>query len=384
VRLPQLKVIQDEVREPVHCSQNDYCSSCRLYEKNGGRCEGCTKKHRAEMRQEFQWCYQECHTCTGYKATVTAVCCRSPLKNMYLDAVTQNPDNWNEPKFEITARDRLEFKRKAIAHLSQKCNFTATVGDAFADHAVVATNMKVVVKPSGKGFVSDDLHDYLSLSKRTKIILTTMDIDDHLESAWREEFYADPALYEKVGISYWMPLAFSTFNGTDARMHHYYQFCRTYYAMERSKAHFVPAYYRVPGIRLDDLIMRALEKVPQIMFNAQFLGSKTSDNLRVQLGHVRSWHQFAPANVAFWFVGASTPTFFHNVRKLIGERDAYFISGKPLYMSLWGQRMKKDGNERDLTPDDHPEKPQLVADNFKTFRKLVKKWNKPQKEEATT
>jgi hypothetical protein len=119
MRLPQLKVIQEEVREAVHCSQHDYCSSCNLFHKNGGRCEGCTKKHRADMKQEFNWCYQECHSCTGYKATVTAVCCRSPLKNMYLDAVTQNPDDWNKPLYTYTARERLQFKSKAVFHFSE-------------------------------------------------------------------------------------------------------------------------------------------------------------------------------------------------------------------------------------------------------------------------
>lgn len=377
MRLPQLKVIQDEVREPVSCSQHDYCSSCNLFHKNGGRCEGCTPKHKAEMKQEFGWCYQECHSCTGYKTTVTAVCCRSPLKNMYLDAVTQNPDNWNEPKFTFTPRDLLTFKRKAIFHFSQKCNAKSTVASALAGVPVIATNMKVVVKPNGKGFVSDDLHDFLSLSKRTKIILTTMDIDDHLENAWNEEFYTDPSLYERVGVSYWMPLGFTTTQDKDARMHRYYQFCRTMLATEKSKAHFFPAYYRYPGLRLDDLIMPAIEAIPNLMFNCQFLGSATSDNLAITLRMIKSWHEFAPKRNAFWFVGASTPTFFHNVRKIIGDRDAYFVSGKPLYMTLWGQRMKKDGNERDLLPDDHPEKPDLVRDNYKMFKKLVKKWNKP-------
>lgn len=380
MRLPQLRVIKDEVREPVSCTQHDYCSSCKLYEKNGGRCEGCTKKHRADMKQEFHWCYQECHSCTGYKTTVTAVCCRSPLKNMYLDAVTQNPDDWNAPNFTFTERELLSFKRKAVFHFSQKCNVRATVGNALTNHAVIATNMKVVVKPNGKGFVSNDLHDFLRVGKRTKIVLTTMDIDDRLESAWNEEFYTRPEEYERVGISYWMPLAFTTTQDKDARMHRYYQFCRTMLATEKSKPHFFPAYYRYPGLRLDDLIRPAIEKIPNLIFNCQFLGSKDSDNLLITLRMIKSWHEFAPKRCAFWFVGASTPTFFHNVRKIIGERDAYFLSGKPLYMTLWGQEMKPDGNERDLEEDERVDKPRLVRRNFKMFKKLVKKWNKPKEQ----
>lgn len=376
MRLPQLKVLQDERREPVHCTQHDYCGECKLFVRNGGRCEGCTQTHRAEMKEEFQWCYQECHSCTGYKATVTAVCCRSPLKNMYLDAVTQNPEDWNKPNFTFTPREKLTFKNKAIFHFSQKCNAKNVIGNALAGHAVVATNMKVAVKPSGKGFVSNDMHDYLSLDKKTKIILTTMDIDDHLESAWNEEFYTRTEEYEKVGISYWMPLAFTTSGDSDARMHQYYQFCRTMLSTERSKPHFFPAYYRGGGLRLEDLILPAMEKIPNVMFNCQFLGSAKSDNTLVTLRSIKKWHEFAPKHSAFWIVGASTPTFFHNVRKIVGDRDVYYVSGKPLYMTLWGQRMKEDGNERDLTPDDHPDKPDLVRDNYKMFSTLVKRWDK--------
>lgn len=375
MRLPQLKVLQDEVREPVHCSQHDYCGECSLNVNNGGRCEGCTKKHRAGLAQEFQWCFQSCHTCTGHKTDVTAICCRSPLKNMYLDAVTQNPDNHNEPQYTFTPRERVTFKNKAIFFFSQKCQAKSVVADALASHAAVATNMKVVVKPSGRGFVSSDLHDYLSLNKKTKIILTTMDIDSHLEAAWDQEFYMNPEEYTKVGVSYWMPLAFSTYAG-DAKMHRYYQFCRTMLCTDKSKAHFLPAYYRGPGMRLDDIMQRAVDAIPNIMFNQQFVGGNKTDSVKLQLKHIYEWHKFAPKTSTFWIVGASTPTYFHNVRKIVGDRDVYWISGKPLYMSLWGQRMKEDGNERDLEPDDHPEKPQLVKDNYTMFKTLVERWDK--------
>lgn len=374
MRLPQLKVLQNETREAVSCTQHDYCSECKLYEKNGGRCEGCTPNHRAQLKDEFVWCYQECHSCTGYKANVTAVCCRSPLKNMYLDAVTQNPDDWNAPKYDYTERERLSFDDKAIFHFGNKVKASVVVGDALRKHAVVATNLKVVLKPSAKGFVSDDLHDYLSLSKKTKIILTTMDIDDHLERAWSEGFYDRIAEYERVGVSYWMPLAFSTYTG-DAKMHSYYQFCRTQFATERSKPHFYAGYYRPIGLRLDDLHMKALEKIPQVMFNAQFLGSAKSENVERTLRFIAGWHELAPKKTAFWIVGASTPTFIHNVRRLCGKRDIYYVSSKPLYMTMWGQKMRTDGNERDLTKEEHPEKPELVHENYEMFKSIVNTYN---------
>lgn len=373
MRLPKLKVIQNEVRDPISCGQRDHCSSCKLYEKNGGRCEGCSSKHREVMTAEFQWCTQECHTCTGYKTNVTAICCRSPLKNMYLDAVTKGAKDWNNPKYKYKEQAKIEFDRKAIFYFNYGSPLQLTDGGKrnLVDHEVIAVNLSSV-KSLGKGFFSNDLHDYLCLKKKTKIILTTMTIDDHLERAFEDGFYERPEEMEKVGVSYWMPLAFSAYRG-DAKMHWFYQFCKTQICMEKSRPHFVPGYYLHLSFKFDDLILKSLEKIPQVMFNTQFVTADEND-FKMQLAKIQKWHFLAPSNVAFWFVGAVTPTIAHNLRKMCGKRDMYFVSGKPLYLAVHGKQLRPDGLEHKLPPHIRPNKLDLIHDNYKVYETIVDKF----------
>ena len=343
MNLPKLTVIKDETRQAVSCEEHDYCSSCELFHRNGGRCEGCTTKHREKLSPEFQWCYQECNTCTGFKADLTAICCRSPLKNMYLDAVTKNAGDWNHPEYNYTDVARLRFKQHAIIYYNYgSARKIAADNDYVCEHEVVAVNMSHCMGMKGN-FYSQDMHDFLRVPKSTQIILTTMSIDDHLERAWEKELYGGPERYNAVGIDYWMPLAFSSYAG-DARLHKFYQFCKTQLSIERSAPHFYPGYYLSAGFRLDDLHQRALESIPQLIFNTQFFtGSK--EKLRGYMSRLKRWHRLAPPGHAFWFVGATSPLFFTNVKKMLPGRELFWVSAKPMYNAVNGKRLKNDGGE---------------------------------------
>lgn len=371
MKLPKLKVLPDDpAREPVHCKEHDYCSECALYVNNGGRCEGCTPQHRESLRQEFRWCYQNCNTCTGYKTELTAICCRSPLKKMYLDAVTGNPDNWNEPVFQYTKRDVIKFDRKAIFYFNYGSAMQVTGGGKrrLVDHEVVAVNLSSV-KALGKGFFSNDMHDYLCLDKKkTKLLLTTMSIDDHLDRAWEDGFFEKPEEIEKVGFSYWSAPAFTMF-GDAARMYQYYQFCKIHRSAGTMQSHFIPG-HNLKGIRFDDLILRAVENVPQVMFNTQWLNNDEA-RLKEYLTRFQRWHKLVPKNVAFWFVGAVTPTFIANTRRICEKRDLYFVAGKPLYLAVHGKRLRADGTERKLEVHERPDKLDLIHENYTVFENLV-------------
>jgi hypothetical protein len=380
MKLPVLKTVDGEKRESVDCDNGSHCAKCVLFEKNGGRCEGCTPKQRQAMvgHNFGEYCYQECHSCTGYKANITAVCCRSPLKNIYMDAVSGNPDNWNEPHYDFTEREQLKFDRKAVFYFNYGSAMRITDGGKkgnLVDHEVMAVSLKEV-KAMGGTFVSKDMHDYLCVSKKTKLILTTMVIDDHLERAWENTWYERQAEEcTKVGFHAWMPLAFSAY-AHEAKMHAYYQFLRTMRCTELSQAHFLAGYYATsPGFRLVDLVQRALEKIPQVMFNTQLMTNDVNV-IKDQLVGFQQWHELAPAHTAFWFVGAVTPTWVHNLRKVCGSRDLYFVSGKPLYLAVHGKRMKPDGLEKKLLDHERPDKLELIHDNYAVFEHLVNTYAK--------
>lgn len=369
MQLPKIPIIKSEVRNSVSCKDHDYCSSCRLHVGNNGRCEGCTPQHRARLYPEFTYCYQTCDTCTGFKVRVPALCCRSPHKDLVLDTLTKNPDDWNKPVFKFKKRKRIKYDRKAIMYFNYGSALKLAGPEGYVcEHEVVAVNMSHCMGMGGN-FFSRDMHDFLRVPDETDIILTTMSIDDHLERAWEKNNYGDPEKYEAVGIKYWMPLAFSSYQG-DARMHAYYQFLRTSRAIEFSSPHFYPGYYHRPGLRLDDLHLQAVEKIPQVIFNTQFFkGSK--DNLRYYVANMMRWHKLCPPRVSFWMLGAASPMFIRNMRKVMPKRDLYFLSAKPLYLAVNGKRLTPNGGERKLPRSIEIDKLEWIHTNFNLFEQHV-------------
>lgn len=363
--LPKLKVLQDADQEAVTCAGKDYCSECKLFEGNGGRCEGCTSRKKETLADNFRWCYRECGECAGHKVHVPAICCRSPMSKMYLDAVSKGAEDWNKPVYSYTQRPQLNFKNKAVFYISSGgVNTIAQKGQPLiaGNHEVAAVNLTRVW--GGNGFYSKDMKDYLHLSKKTKLILMTMTLDDLLQRAWDREAYGDDC--ERVGIDYWMPLSFSAYP-EEAHMHQYFQTLRTLYATEKGKAWFTTGDHCMPGLKTDDLILKCAEKIPQVVFNAQFVDD---DTLKFHLVLFRHYHQIMPKGVSFWFVGAASPTFFHNVRKMCGKRDLYFVSAKPFYLSTKGQELKLSGSSK---PSSMP-KYDLVQSNYQMFSQMVEQY----------
>lgn len=368
MRLPKLNVIHDEVREPMSCREHDYCSDCALYKKNNGRCSGCTTAQHAVLDTGFQWCYQECHTCTGYKAQLTAICCRSPLKTMYLDAVTKGAKDWNQPDYHYRKRKLIKLKQRAIPHINFGSCRNITDGgkrELFPGAEAVAVSLQYV-KGRRSGFHSKDLHDYLCLSKQTKIILLTMDIDDELEANWDQEFYGGDE-YKEYGITYWMPLAF-TASSTAAKMYNYYQFLRTQYATEQAQPHFHAGEYLGLGFDVEDLHQKATASIPNVIFNNQFLRKETLPQMLLAL---KRWKSIVPEKASFWSVGTVTPTIAHNLKRLADAYPLYFIGSKPLYMAHTGKRLKLDGNDERIPRHQAIDKWELLQENYETFKQIV-------------
>lgn len=373
VRLPVLK------EEPAFgnvyktCSTTDYCSSCVLFEKNGGRCGGCSPEHKKDMFGRFGGCYGECHSCTGYSVDVTGVCCRSPLKDTYMAIATKGAKDWNKPEFTYTARPRLTFKNKGVFYIASGGLSTIAPGmTRLIETDVVAVNLSRVW--GGNGFYSRDLKDYLRLPKSTKLILMTMTMDDLLEKAWEKELYADPTELEKVGLDHWMPIAHSSYPN-EAHMHQYYQFLRVMQTTERMHAWFVLANRRQVGLKLDDLFLQAIEKIPNVVFNTQMEESGPEWHMRM----IHSWHKLAPPHVTFWFVGAARPAFVYNTRKICGDRDLYFVSAKMMYGATKGKLVDEHGRIR---PSEMP-KIDLVKQNFQNFQRMLSHYAKvPSEKEA--
>lgn len=367
MELPLLKVLQGGAgRELTTCRGKDYCADCTLHVSKGGRCEGCTiRKKTTALTDNFAACYQECSTCTGYKVLVPAICCRSPMKKLYLDSITRNPGDWNNPKLEFHERPPITtHKQRAVFYItSGGVNTIGNVTEPLVEHELVATNLSRVW--SGNGFYARNLKQILRLPQTTKLLLLTMTKDDLLESAWRCYFYADPAEYERVKIDYWMPLSFSSYP-VEAHMHQIYQLYRTLYCTEQSRAWFTTGDHFQEGLRIDDLFIKCVTRIQNVVFNTQFVSDET---YKFHLRLFQHAHEISPIHVPFWFVGRADPTFMHNVKKVCGRgsRVLFWVSSKPLYAASKGLRLDLKGKPK---PSMLP-KVDLVRENYAVFERMV-------------
>lgn len=370
--LPHLKVLQpSDERAFDSCRGQDFCSSCALFERNGGRCGGCTKRVRDGLEGNFAGCSRDaCDACAGHAVQVSSVCCRSPRKEATFAALLGGEADWNAPKFTFAPRPALSFEEKAVFYLaSGGVNAVAGRGEHLFDDPpeIVAVSLQRAWNKTS-GFFSRDMHDYFRLPKATKLALFAMTFDDKLEQAWEQDLHADPRHFADVGFDFWMPLSFSTFSG-EANMHHWQQAIRTFRATEQSQAWWTTGDHDLPGVRTDDIVLASAKAVPQVVFNVQFAQAEDLDNLRVQLAGIRRYHKIMPAKTSFWVVGTAHPTFVANVRRQCGDRDVYFVSARPWFLASKSRRLTPAGKYQ---PALGREKRDLVRDNYAVFREIVR------------
>ena len=164
-----------------------------------------------------------------------------------------------------------------------------------------------------------------------------------------------------------VPLSFSAYP-EEANMHRYYQTLRTLFCTEKSQAWFTTGDHYLSNVRTDDLIQQSALAIPQLVFNMQF--SMDGKWLKYHLRLLKHYHELLPANVSFWIVGASTPTFIHNARKVCGARPIYYVSAKPLYLAAKGQELTENGGSKKSTAAKH----ELLMDNFEQFASTVREY----------
>lgn len=366
----RLPVLKDSPSTMQTCHGKDYCGSCKLYVRNGGICSGCTTKHKEQMPPSMQFCAQTCSTCAGYKVSVPAVCCRSPHKELVFNALCG--DDWNKPVFaNRVKRSVIALKQRGIMSIANGGgpSISRQAGKLLVDESkteAVAVNLPMVY--SGRGFYSTDLHDYLRLPKKVKLLLLFMCMDDLLERYWDNETYRDVALHEKIGLSWWMPPAFSAYV-VEPHMHQYYQLVRTLKAAEQGQAWFTSGNFRRLGLRTDDMVLSSIKYAPQLIFNAQF--GVQDEIVRRYYTDIQHYHKLLPHNIPFWIVGSATPPFMATVRSLVGTRVIYYVSANIYMSAIKGKRLFVNGKVRE---DPTSSRWDLIQTNTDNFRESVKRY----------
>lgn len=360
-----LKVLNSTPGAIYRCEDHpDRCDTCLLNVKNGGRCLTCSAEKLASCGQNS--CGLGCNTCGGFRVKVPAVCCKSPTAHTFLIQASGN-GNFQQPVYSFTRRESIYPASRAIL-IARGGGLKMSKGTPYLEESdVVAISLKEVWS-GGRGFFSKDLKDLMRLPSSKKLLLITAQLDDWLEKVWDKEFFGGED-FEAHGIDYWMPPAFSLYIN-DGHMNRYWQMLRTLLAIQNGKAHFVPL-PRAVNLKVDDLYLDALDKIPHGIFNCQF--SSKFDILKLTLATIKYWHERANKDVSFWMIGPSNPKFFHNVKRVLGSRKTYFLSSNPFRLANHGKELLEDGRAKKLSAL-VTTKEELVFKNQRTFIDMVQKY----------
>jgi hypothetical protein len=278
-------------------------------------------------------CFLDCETCEGWKIRVPGVCSRSPVRDVANELV-----GYGEREFSFVPQDHVDLPHTGIPVIAS--SFFKD-GSAFHENTkVVGVGITSVL--SRQGWFSDDVKDYLSLRKDQKLILITSALDDILESAWDLDLMRDPVELQKRGFDYWAPIAFSPYNGS-SRMNQLFQSFRTLLNLEQCAAHYVPVYWGMMRQKFAQEYLKALETVPNAIFNAQFVNEAESKDMVMRA--VAYFHKITPEHVTFSFIGATSLAHVMNFKSITKGRRTYFFSSTPWMAGIRGYTFTSIGTQ---------------------------------------
>ena len=356
-----LKMLNERLSKPISSFDGDFkdpCSNCDLKDVCVRGC--CTEHHECIQRT----CYRECNDCGGGPrlretgANVPAVCCKSPLKDVYLSQVRKE-------HYSFTKRDRIKLKQRSIV-VTQGSPGRVDRSPYLEETRAIAVNLRHVW--SGRGWFSQDMRDYLKIeSKRTKLILLTATHDDVLERAWDAEVHNEDL--ESLGFTAWQALEFSQY-GDYSRFNNLWQGYRTLRAIESSKAHFstiVPNAVKMTSGRDSYRPWYDCGKaIPQVLVNWQFTSIRDVNAYRWMVAWVKRHVKRIPAR-SLWFMGVVSADMVYNLQRAFPDHKCYFLSVNPWLAAHKGDEFSEKGK---LKKSKLP-KTELVLLNQRNYANLV-------------
>lgn len=335
-----LKVIQNAGTRLSGCGGPDHCAKCELF---GKVCPGSRGRCGAKKQCAQRECFGECNTCGGGPSapgSAPAICCKSPLKDIFLAEVRGSLPVGREV-YEYAKRPKIVLSTKGIVVTQGSVGSAFGTGYAFAPEIeAVGVNLRHVWA-ARNGWWSRDMRDYLRVPKTTKLILFTSGYDDTLEKAWDSNMFEED--YTRVGFDYWQNLSFSMY-AEDSPMQTYFSSLRSLRSVSASRSWFAED-LPVDHLRPEWVAARLREQVaaiPQIILNMQFMSTDKSDILAHAVG-VKRLHRDLPLHVSFWIHGPVRPWIIKLLKNICFKRDLYFMSSGPWIAGHKGQLLRTDG-----------------------------------------
>lgn len=314
-RLPRLRG-DYESEELVTCDGHS-CEGCQLIDIcNESRC-----KPDGVQRN----CHLDCNDCGGgpqYQGTganVPAICCKSPLKDVYLDKVRKE-------HYQFKKRPLLTFEQKHI--VMHHGLFGGADVDLYpAGTEVAGVNLKHVW--TTRGWHSRDMKDYLHIPSGTKLILLSCTYDDILERAWENEVHRED--FAALGFDAWEIYELSIYPFY-SNFYNLWNAFRTFYAGEASESWFMREPPFVVSVEKEGAYRHWAEwsaAVPQMTVNWQFIPIREEAAWKHAVAELRRALRRIPGVKALWFQGVASGPQIYNLRRVFSDYDCYFISSSP-------------------------------------------------------
>lgn len=356
-----LKVINEPLSKPMSCFEGKHSEPCRECDLNSICSRGCNNAHYVCSQRT---CYRECNDCGGGPilkntgANVPAVCCKAPLKDVWLTQVKKE-NYFFKPRKLITLKQRSIIVTQGSPGRVDGCPYPK-------EASAIAVNLRHVW--STRGWFSQDMRDYLKIdSPKTKLILLTATHDDVLERAWSCGVQHED--FKSLGFNYWQALEFSQY-GEYSRFNNIWQGYRSLYAVEASRAYFstqFPDALRVVQNKESyHPWYECGQAIPQFIINWQFTSLRDKDSYRAMVASIMRYIKRVPVK-SLWFMGVLSSEMVYNLQRAFLDYTCYFMSVTPWLAAHKGSELSMNGKiQKSKLP-----KTELVLLNQRNYANLV-------------
>ncbi len=302
-----LTVLQEApVKKSFPCPGRALCPGCPLFIENGGPCSGCTDSYRQRCLQGQ--CYPYCNFCGGGQhAIVPAACGRSPLRDEWAELILPplkpyrpNPVEISTPLIPVT------YGQSDARHVPEEFPYI----DAWAIpiHKAININAK---------FRSQDMKDYLGLSRNQKLILSTAGPDDFMEMLWEKGETLD---YRGHGFDYWFPAHFSVYDN-DSKFYQFFNARRQQIHARRVKSQFV--WFRL-GEHIPVSWLEPIRKCPSVLISCQQMYNKFNRELLNR--EIQIADSIFPPSATFFLIGNGYGAPIRDDRRVHEVHSTWIIS----------------------------------------------------------
>jgi hypothetical protein len=303
-----LPILQEPLRKKYSiCPGDILCPKCPIFAKNGGLCSGCTNHYRERCLQRH--CYSRCNLCGGGRhSIVPATCGRSPLRNHWAKIILRSLRPYRPEKVDIeTPLIPIIYGQDDARNIPQMFPFI----DAWAIPVHKAMNIK------GR-FRSEDMKDYLGLSCKQKLILSTAGPDDFMEMLWEK---GEKLNYGKHGFNYWFPAHFSVYDN-DSKFYQFFNYKRQQIHARKIKSQFL--WFRL-GEHISISCFEPIPDSPSILISCQQMYSHFNRGLLKK--EIEIADNCFPSSSTFFLLGSGYGANIKGYRKVHELHSRWIVQG---------------------------------------------------------